>query len=217
MDPTLPQKGQARAVRLLSVPDTHPITVCFLGPYSGLLTHFHGKRTLPCLGAEMCPQPIHRNRIIWKGYAPVDQWFQELGLYVPAVLEITEGFEHRLNGRNIRGEVWALSRLERKPNSPVVALFSERLPDQVIRPSFPIRSIVESCYHAGTLLLDSPNPIPPAIMMEPVAGTPPKILAEFGAANPEDIPVDPLEKERLRAQIRAMGTRGKGACNGTSR
>jgi hypothetical protein len=207
---------QRHPLRVLSVPHTHPITVRVLGPYVGLLTHFSPGKTVACFGDGTCPPTTHRLRVIWKGYLACDQWLEDQGVYKPGVLEVTEGLEHYLRGRVIRGEVWNLSKPGGRKNSPVVALFSERAPESELRPAFSVEEFLVAFYHSTELTLGVPNPIPPKLMLEALPGKAPKIMEHLQTETPQEAPRDPQLFKRLREQAESFRRAGKGAHNGTT-
>jgi hypothetical protein len=199
-----------RPVRILSVPAARPVLVAFLGPYRGLLTHWSAKRSLACPGANLCPPATHRQKVVWKGYAPVDEWSFQLELWLPGVLEITESLEHALAGRKLRGQVWMLSRLQSSERGPVCATYSETLDEAELRPAFSIQPILERFYHSADLLLDVPNPIPPRVLLEPHESRAPRLAGDLSARPSEAQPIDPQTMARFREQLRGIGGNGKG-------
>jgi hypothetical protein len=96
---------------IVTVPLTGVLTVRFLGEVTGVWTHWHAGRSVACTGEETCDPRRHREKTVWKGYAPVE-WLRagKPPTWVPAVLEVTEGLQEYLTSENPRGEVWQLLR-----------------------------------------------------------------------------------------------------------
>lgn len=197
-------------VQVLSVPAESPIAIRFLGAIYGLNTHWHSGKSVPCPGAQECPLPVHRSRMLFKAYGPVERWEATHGVWRPAVLEITENLEERLRGRDLRGEVWVLSREDAKAKaSPVIGAFCEALPHAEVSAAFDIVPILCRFYHVQTLALGAANPIPPKVFLEAVEGPPPNLPPELQPAKARE--ASPEETERIRKQLQeAMSSMGKG-------
>lgn len=203
-----------RPVRVLSVPDSHPISVRFLGPILGLVTHWHTGKSVPCLGETRCPPSIHRARTFWKGYSAIESWDMACELWIPAVLEVTEALDHILHGRALRGEIWLLSRVQRGKKGQVVGVYSETLDDAKLRAPFSLLPVLERFYHVSALEIGIPNPVPRQVFLEPAEGTAPKLLSELSELAPEDQETTREAREGIREQLRKMraslGLRGTG-------
>jgi hypothetical protein len=175
------------------------LVVCFLGPYAGLETHFWRGITYACLGDSDCNPGYHRTRKIWKGYAPVQRWDLQSELWHAAVLEITEGAEHLLRGRRLRGELWVWSREGKKRNGMVTGVQEETLPDDQVQACFDLLPVMQRFYHSNAIVLDAKNILPPKSYQVPTAGPRPRCVAE---SQPEL--VDPAAAEAERLKVREM-------------
>jgi hypothetical protein len=199
----------------MSVPKEPEIslTVRFSGNYLGLLTHYHNKRSVPCMGEKDCLPVVHRTRTIWKGYAPGDGWDCHQRLWIPVVLEITELMEHMLVGRDLRGEVWMFFRS--KLRGPVQGAFSEKQQEKQCRKCFSIAPIVERFYHQSNLLLGVPNPIPPKTFLEPLEGDAPRLVRELETPLPEPAKADAKEFITMAERARRFANTREASKNGT--
>jgi len=200
--------GPNSSVQVLSVPDNLPIIVRFLGPVLGLETHWRSGRSIPCPGPGDCPSTIHRTGTIWKGYAPVEAWEPANRHWRSWVLEVTESLEEQLRGRDLRGEVWILSRIRKHGKAdPINAVYSERFPEEKLSKCFEIHPVLIRLFHVSELRLGACNPLPPKVMIEPVKGDAPTLPPELVNV---DEPADNAEKKRsLGEMIREKFGRGK--------
>lgn len=200
-------RSSSSPVHVLSVPENIPVTVRFLAGYQGLDTHWRSGRTIPCPGPDECLSSMHKSGIIWKGYAPVEAW-EELGrLWVPFVLEVTESLEEQLRGRDLRGEVWTLFRVQKNGRTdPVAGIYCERLAEGKLSPAFDVKPVLLRLFHVSELRLGRANPLPPKIMLEAVAGDAPNLPAELvEMSTPQNDP----EKVKAAADLwRAFKERG---------
>jgi hypothetical protein len=193
-----PHSGlSVKPVQVKSVPACPPITVKFLGPLRGLLTHWQKGHSVPCDGAEQCPTSLHRSGTFFKAYAPCEEWIPHLGRWRPIVLEATANLEEYLRGRTLRGEVWMLSReKEADRQSPVAAAYLESLPDGKTSLAFDIKPVLLRLYNRTDLVLDVANPTPSRIILPEVVAPPPSIPADLQP--PPPIEEDPDQREKLR-------------------
>lgn len=98
-------------VALVSVPKDGSTEVRFLSEWQRCLTHWMGKRSLPCPGIDKCPRKRHEEPLNWRAYAAVELWLPApTSTWTPGVLEITESLGDVLEGRKLVGEVWRLFR-----------------------------------------------------------------------------------------------------------
>lgn len=204
--------AQAQPVRILSVHHDQPVAVRFLGPLLGLNTHWHSGRSIPCPGPADCPASIHRTRTVYKAYAPVESWDGACKVWRPSVLEATEHLEETLRGRQLRGQVWILSRAsERGKTDPVIGIFCEELAESAVSKPFDIVPVLLRFFHVSTLNLGVANPLPPKLVLEAVAGAPPNL--------PQDLlpvePVEPTAEERAKLREQLQKMRGKTSSNGS--
>lgn len=199
------------AVHILSVPKVGYAIVAFAGPYRGIMMHWARGGSVPCLPGDDCPPALHRSGSTWKGYAPVRSWDHTLGAWVPYALEITEALEEILRGRDLRGEVWRLSR-QRKKNKPgtVQGTLEETRSEPALLHPFDVRPVIQRRYHCAELVWDVPNPIVPKLTVETTVALPPTSLplidpyrsTKPAAASPPGENFVPIG-ERIRARALA--------------
>jgi hypothetical protein len=202
--------SQPVRIRVVSVPQGKPLVVLFLGAYGGLLTHWVRNQTIACLGESLCPPAVHRNRAIWKGYAPAEFWDLANELWVPCVFELTESMEHLLAGRRIRGEVWTCSREGNRKTGTVCGVYSEKFEEPDLREPFDCLPILESVFHTSGLELTAINPVPAAVLSQARSARAPQIAARFTSRpEPEQQPTEE-QKKKLRDQIRSFSRNGGG-------
>ena len=195
-----PSTSPANPVKVRSVPLAPPITVKFLGPLRGLHTHWQKGHSVPCDGAGNCPSALHRSGILFKAYAPVEEWISHLARWRPCVLEATANLEEYLRGRVLRGEVWLLSRADvAKSTRAVVAAYLETIPEAKLSPAFDILPIIQRLFNRVDLVLDVPNPTPRHVVLADVAAPPPTIPADL--LPPPPPAEDPAERQKLREAI----------------
>ncbi len=185
-------------VRILNVPLGAIVTVRFLGGIRGMPTHFHNRHTVPCLGDKDCPPASHKLRAVWKYYGAVETWVNSAAVWRPAVLEATEHLEEQLHGRELRGEVWMLTRDGNSSKRSILAgTFCERLSDVQLSPEFDVVPILQRFFRVERLLLGMPSPVPPRVFLSDVHGRAPEI--------PEDLrPPTPAEAEANRQQFKSL-------------
>ena len=192
-----PSTSPANPVKVRSVPLAPPITVKFLGPLRGMLTHWQRGHSVPCDGPEKCPSSIHRSGTFFKAYAPVEEWISHLGRWRPFVLEATAHLEEYLRGRLLRGEVWLLSRDEgEKATRAVLAAYLETIPEVEVSPAFDILPVLQRLFNRLDLLLDVPNPTPRPVVLGDVAAPPPHIPTDL--LPPPPVAEDPAERAKVR-------------------
>jgi hypothetical protein len=195
--PHPPSGGSREAVSVLPVPKAGELSVLFLGPYQGLLTHWHSGRSWPCPGLDECPAAIHRARCVWKGYAPVLAWDVLTSIWRPRVLELTEVLEEKLRGRNLAGEVWLLYRVEAgRKSAPIEAVHLERRPSAELPAPFDVTAPLLRFYHVTNLTLGVPNPLPGKLLLEGISAPAPRLPVL--PPSPADIPPTPEQLARLR-------------------
>ena len=188
------------------------LVVAFLGAYGGLQTHYWQRQTVACLGDDECPPAYHRSRLIWKGYAPVQVFVKSSGLWMLAALEITEGAEHLLRGRDLVGEVWMFSRVGNKKNGAVTGVFCERMPVLQLQPTFDLLTVLRRFYRAPRLELDAANTLVPRLYATPAAGYVPECVAAVIPAPVDDAAALEEKKklqEHLREEMKKNGFAGR--------
>lgn len=195
-------------VSVQPVPRVGELSVLFLGPYQGLITHWHSGRSWPCAGHDDCPSTIHRARSVWKGYAPVLVWDGPAQLWRPRVLELTEVLEEQLRGRNLAGEVWMLYRAEGgRKSARIEAVYLQRWARADVPQPFDVTPALQRFYHVQQLLLGVPNPLPAKLLLEPCVGPAPK-LPEIPASAAES---PPTAEQMAKLREMARGAFGPSA------
>jgi hypothetical protein len=141
-----PQSAQQAGVvvRLVAVPLVGSITVRFLGPCVGILTHGKFKKAVACPGEEHCPATTHRSQTIWKGYSPVEVWEElPIRLWIPAVLEITEHLWESMHAVKLRGTVWVMNRVcEGKRDRIAEGLMVDKIDPATLRTDVLVEPVV---------------------------------------------------------------------------
>lgn len=204
----------SRPVNVLSVKKNTVYTVRFLGQMDGILTHWPKKPGTPCPGEPYCSGSQHRVKTIWKGYSPIEAWDDHHRLWIPWVLEVTEGLEEALQGRVLRGEVWVVSRpqVDEKP-APVIGQYLEQLDPDSIRLDFPVRAVVCRMYGTTHIAWGIENPVPRKLLLEPSPGARPSSL--YDVPEPEPNRITPADLAALRGSLRKAGlVNTKGETNG---
>jgi hypothetical protein len=172
-------------VRVLSVPTTGTIAVRFLAGLLGCVLHWKGKGSDPCPGGDKCSPAIHRGRSIFKAYAPVQHWDAPAQMWFCAVLEATANLEEQLRGRQLRGEVWFLSReIQGEKNSAVFGLYSETIPETRLPKNFDIRPVLQRMWNTDAFLLGVPNPMPAKVFLPGDHGDQPKLPFDVSEVAP---------------------------------
>jgi len=199
-------------VRILEVPLGGLVSVRFLGPIRGLPTHHTKKGTMPCEGEGLCPQSNHRLPQVWKFYGACEYWIHSLAMWRPACIEATELLEESLRGRELRGEVWLLTREgQSKRHCRMVGTFCERLSDVALSPDFDIEPVLVRLFGVTNLLLGMPSPKPLRVMLSDVRAPGPRLPEEL---QPRKKVEDPKtvelfrQKLRQRMQLPALGQEG---------
>jgi len=131
------------SINLLCVRAGEEAVCCVLGPLVGVQTHWDGRRSIPCVGAESCP--VHQFPQEWKGYVPViastwryngvtrkgARWVlvlsKEIGTHAAAWL---------------RGEVIRVMRPGRKSNGPLDWMPDPGKPPKILPETFDVRPYV---------------------------------------------------------------------------
>jgi hypothetical protein len=174
-------------VRILSVPLGALVTVRFLGGIRGMPTHYHNRHTVPCRGDKDCPPASHKLRAVWKYYGAVEVWLNGPACWRPAVLEATEHLEEQLHGRDLRGEVWMLTREgSSSKRSILTGTFCERLSDVQLSLEFDVEQILLRFFRVESLLLGTPSPVPPRLFLSDVRGKPPVIPDDLRPPTPHE-------------------------------
>lgn len=138
-----PRKATMADVRLLAVRQGETFEVFVLGPLVGLQTHWNGKKSVPCLGAEDCR--FHDCPFTWKGYQPVavPGWSiqgKKPGVHL-WVLVASEEVGHILEGSN-RGDRFCVSRRSGPCNAPMRVEFKGREKPELLPQTFDVKPYV---------------------------------------------------------------------------
>lgn len=214
-DPVKTGAGRLRPVEIKSVKDDQSAVVRFLGGYSGTVLHYLGKTYTPCREPDReCPASIHTKRKLWRGWAPVEVFDDVQQVWWPWVLEITECLEEQLRGRQLRGEVWGITRpKEKEKGNRVVGVFVERQAAETMRKPFDIMPVLLRAYHLDEIPMGKPNTIPPKLILGPVEGELPSALV--GQLHEPEAPPGPEEKKLLQEMIASLG--GRPSRNGVAK
>jgi hypothetical protein len=126
------------------------------------------------------------------------------------VLEVTESLEETLRGRELRGEVWALSRTEeRGRSSPVVGIYCETVADRTLSEPFDVTPVLLRLFHVNALNLGTRNPTPPRVLLPAVPGPAPTLPADLQrAASAQQTPEQIEAAKKAWERFRKSGYRG---------
>lgn len=121
---TSPHRGGAQPSKpirpqLLEVDPGSSFFIRFLGPYRYVGRHVKGKGDkrddwFLCWGTELCKTEIHRLRFHAFYYAPVQVWQNREKVWRPFAIKLTENLEWKLRGQELRGQVWSVSKEDKK-------------------------------------------------------------------------------------------------------
>lgn len=145
------------------------------GRIVGYLTHWDGGASRVCVGVPDCRPSLHRIETVWYGYLPVERWVEELRLWVPCVLQVTESLELDFRDRLQRGQYWTLAMKgdKKKGNAARGQLDGPCDPAELPHP-FDILPVLRSLYHVPDLQPPKiPNPAPGRVALSPSVGAPP--------------------------------------------
>ena len=193
-DPVPPTDPRVTAYRLRiwRVASDTTCTVRTLSPaIQGLFAHWRNGRSFYC-NPGGCPSDLHSKPQNWKGYIAAERWVEQLQLWFPVCLELTEHCELDMRGAYERGQVWELSREKESKTvkRPVVARLHEVCDERSFPIPFDILPVLRTLYHADHIALDVANPMPPRTLVQPSKGAAPR-KAETAAperrATPEEI------------------------------
>ena len=173
-----PLPGQPVAIRIECCPKEGKAVVRFLGPYIGTFTHYQKKGSVPCAGDNgECPAVLHKNRKIWKGFAPAEYFrggaYQD---WCPCVWEVTESLNEILDGFPLRGQVWQIQRTPGDCGKPeVTGELLDQVDERTLRPAFDILPAVSRLYQFLPLQWGVKSHVPPRLRLEPAKGDAPPI------------------------------------------
>jgi hypothetical protein len=145
------------------------------GRVLGYHTHWDGHVSQACLGVPDCPPSLHRVKAVWYGYVAVERWSDELRLWLPCVLQVTESLELDFRDKLKRGQYWTLAMDGRKKKGNAARGQLDGPCDLVELPHpFDILPVVRALYHVADLRPPwVPNPAPGRIALAPSLGAPP--------------------------------------------
>lgn len=206
--PSDPRSSSANAsgvvVRLVPVPLEGKITVRFLGPCVGILTHgTKWKQAVACPGEQHCPATLHRSKTIWKGYAPAEVWEENpIRLWVPCVVEITEHLWEMMHEHTLRGSVWMLERVSEGRRTHIVqGVMVDQLDPRTLRSDVQVQTVVCRVWKSSHIFFGAKPLIPPRQTLTATIDTEP--ITASPLAEPKDIPGTP-EWEAARETARAL-------------
>lgn len=203
-DRIAPSGRATRVVRIVAVPKNGVLTALFCGRVRGMLTHRIRGETVACRGEGVEGAAVHRNRPVWKGYAPGRVWDEELKAWIPAVVEVTEHLDEILRPRDYVAEVWSLWRTDPgSKTSPVTGVFLERRAEAELVASFDVLPTLQRRYRCDELALDVANPVPARTVLPAVDAPRPAGLVEL-LPSPATPPTDE-QKRQLREQYKRLG------------
>lgn len=204
-------RKRAEAIEIAHVPaDGRQLRVVFLGNWYCLHTHWDSKRgrkgaAAACRGNE-CPGRLHDLKTDRKFYAAGKWWERrgQAGVWVPAVIEVTETMWALFPDRDLRGDAYLLTRRRLKPGWDNEIKFLERLDPKKLRDDIDVRAAVSIVY--GHVSIEwSPFPsTPPRQVLEVEDADPPATTADAGPHEPAvDTPRPAPETPASTAEIRA--------------
>jgi hypothetical protein len=167
-------------LKLLSVPDRGAITVRFLGEMLATMTHWipgnkqQKGHSEVCLGGDNCDAGLHKRKLSWKGYAPVEVWRAAEGDWYPGVLEITEALGHTIQDRRLLGEQWVLERCrgEFKHDEVVGHFLCIDRPAPIDTKGW-VETVCFRLYRTTEILWGATDPLPGRMTLQPRKAPPP--------------------------------------------
>lgn len=205
------RKNQKHQVRTLAGP-----VGATPGRVLGYFTHWEAGASRVCVGVPDCRPTLHRVDPVWYGYLAVERWVDELRLWVPCVLQVTESLELDFRDRLQRGQYWTLAMdgAKKKGNATRGQLDGTCGDDELPHP-FDLLPVLRALYHVADLRHPwVPNPAPGRVALVPSHGAPPP--GSKTAEQPELLRL-PVESEGVRptfAEIRRKLAEGKPTANG---
>ncbi len=188
--------GEEHAIRIISPKGGVGLVVVFAGAIRGCFTHYHLNRSCYCPGEGRCHPSIHRLRTDWKGYAPVYQWHEGPNVYIPDVLEVTANLDLQLQGRDLVGENWLISRdTSKKKNGPVSGDLLGRTDQATLQVWFDPLPALQWLWPQTEILLGVPNPLRSRPVMP--------IIAALRPASTDPRPQQP-PKRRTEAELSSL-------------
>lgn len=199
-DPS-PPPPQQLPIRIESPKGGVGLVVVFAGNIRGCMTHWYQGRSHYCAGEGRCDPAKHRLRADWKGYPPVYIWHEGPNCYTPAVLEVTENLDLQLQGRQLVGETWLVSRdTSSKRNGPVSGALLGQADDPQLRVYFDPLPCLYWVWRVKGIELGVPNPLAARPTGQVITATRPQLI-DPRPAKPAK-PVSPKQLEALKAKVR---------------
>jgi hypothetical protein len=207
-----PAWGPGKPVHVLRVDSGAPAIVLFLGPLMGHMEHWVSRGTLPCYGERDVCMNHAKGRLLFYAYAAVLWHDVRTGKPDPWILQATACLEEQLRGRDLRGEVWCLTRdPEAGKNGELSGQFVEKRKPDNLPAEFDIIAPLKRMFQVRKLNIPvaNPNParvVPEVPMVEPLVLTPPKVHVPL-----VEMSVDDRKKaeERLQKLKEANGWKGR--------
>jgi hypothetical protein len=164
------EKGETHRVRTLAGTGTRAEQRQLLG----YMTHWRHGATRVCVGPHDCEPALHRIDAIWYGYLAVERWDEEMHLWVPHVLQVTESLELDMRKKLARGQYWELSMVAtRAKGNPTRGQLIGLVQDELPMP-FDVLPVLRTMFHRADLQPPSiANPAPGRIALVPSTGAPP--------------------------------------------
>lgn len=187
------------------------------GRILGYLTHWSEGASRVCVGVPDCKPNLHRVDPVWYGYLPVERWVDELRLWLPCVLQVTESMELDFRDKVQRGQYWTLAMAgdKKKGNAARAQLDGPCSGDELPHP-FDVLPVLRALYHVPDLRPPwLPNPTPGRIALVPSVGAPPP--GSKAAEQPELLRL-PVDSEGVRptfADVKRKVEERKKNVNGT--
>jgi len=186
-----------RRVEVLNIKANTRHIVRLLGPIEGMLTHWRSGKSTPCPGVGKCLSHEREQSTIWKGYAPAEEWFDELQAWLACVLEVTECLEEEMRDRQLRGQIWCLTRpQDDKKSAPVQGFFMEQSEENELGLAVDIVPVLERLYHGKPMQLGVANPIVAKQIREGNTSAGPKCLVALQSNGPTSEPITHAEMEK---------------------
>lgn len=182
--------GENVPVELIATPDEGTLTLRWIGPIRGILTHWGKSASLACPGRADCPSTIHRGKTFWKGYAAVE--YYRGGQYrdwAPAVFEVTERLYDVLDGAILRGTIWVVKRqVGLGGQKEVTGEQTGECNEECLRQPWSVEPVVCRIYRSTHILFDVEPLMPKRIVLPPSLGTDPFAMPDAKAVQAGENP-----------------------------
>jgi hypothetical protein len=167
-DPAADVSGRI-PLRVVSVPKKGSLTIMFLGNVRGIITHWSGKRSIPCPGIDQCPTKLHSGKSIWKGYVAAEVWRDMPHEdWLPCVFEVTEHLYEMYGHAQLRGECMTVTRQVNDHAKREVTGYTCAVQQRfALRPAFDVVPVVQRMYRVLDIEWDVEPPFELAMRMQP--------------------------------------------------